>query len=55
MGRIHSILSPVSRFKAYLRRLWALEHTPTVLAILLCLAVYIVLTTQLVEYIVGGV
>lgn len=51
MGRIHSLLKP---FSARLSRVWEKEHTPLVLAIILALAVYIVLTTRLIEYIVGG-
>lgn len=39
---------------SFLRQLYEKEHTPLVLAILLVLGVYIVVTTKLVEYIVGG-
>jgi hypothetical protein len=38
-----------------LRRFWEKEYAPLVLVIILCLAVYIVGTSKLIEYIVGGI
>lgn len=55
MYRLYNKNTRFEAFRAYLIVLWNKEHTPLVLAILLCLAVYIVLTSKLVEYIVGGV
>lgn len=54
MYRLYNKNTRFEAFRGYLRALWQKEHTPLVLAILLCLAVYIVATTRLIEYIVGG-
>lgn len=54
MYRLYNKNTRFEAFRAYLSRLWQKEHTPLVLAVLLCLAVYIVATSKLIDYIVGG-
>ena len=40
--------------RSVLRRVWELEYTPYVLAVVLVVAVYMFATSKLIDYMVGG-